>query len=431
LRRIIIQNPTTDKTYKGFLDAEYVSGTSLTVKSNVSFAANDLIVVSEPRGELSEDQQVASITGVTTITLSAALNFSHNKGTSFYRVLWNFVSIEARSSSAGVFAEITQSSIQWDDKNGETIFFHTAGTDSFEYRFRFRNSVTDTFSEYSPTITGAVPARDTVTYMVNNVRKLAGDLERKIVTDDEIIRFFNRAQDIIYARNPRYWFLLVDTFQGSNGIAATADTDVYSLATYTTFGHLDKIRYRRVEGATDNLYHLQGKSEVDFDRLVRNQNRGTNNYARFYKRIPADSSSDNGYFQVWPKTKDAGVGTFFPNYYEKMADLDTVEDTTQVPYPALLEDYAIAQVFRVKNDMDKAEEYKLRFFGPADRAQSLERSEGLVLLDQLDVHQRKPQGQPKSLFKFRGQKGISNLYGQATVTPLDQLREEQFLGRYY
>src|SRR3990167_8781419 len=217
MRRVRINNPLLDKSYRTFLDSDYSSGTTLTVVNNISF--------------------------------------------------------ERRTSSAGTFAEITETAIQWDNKDNETVYYDQNATDNYEYRFRFRNTSTLEYSEYSPTITGAAPERNTVRYMLRQVRLLTGDTERKLAEDEEIIRAFNIAQDIIYTHNPKYWFLYADTFEaGSGSIAATAGEDVYTLNNLTRYGHLAGIKYRYNSSPTDNIYRLKKITEVEFDRLDSDQN---------------------------------------------------------------------------------------------------------------------------------------------------------------
>ena len=208
MRRVLTQNPSVERTYKGFISSDYSSGTVLTVSNNNSFAADDFIVIGEPSEELTEEKKISSVSGTTTINLASALNFAHPKGTSIYKVLWDNVSIESRVNAAGTFAEITLSAIQWDNKHNETVFYDSSGADATEYRFRFKESVGNTFSEYSPTITGAGFSRAQVGNLIQNVRLIVQDEKRKIVTDDELIRFFNRAQDIIYSYLPRSTGLL-------------------------------------------------------------------------------------------------------------------------------------------------------------------------------------------------------------------------------
>jgi hypothetical protein len=406
MRRIRIVNPLLDKAYKTFLSADYSSGLSLTVFSNVSFAANDLLVVGEPKEELTELKKLDSITAKTGMTIPSALNFSHSKDTPIYKSLWDFVSIEGRSSSAGTFAELTQSAIQWDNDKGETIYHHSAGTDTWQYRFRFYNSVTATYSEYSSTLTGTGFERKMVGYMLRTIRKITNTWDQSIVSDDEIIRALNEAQDIVYAHNPKYWFLLVDTYKAGTGIAAIANTSVYSLSTYTTFGHLDSLRFRYNSGGNDEIYHLDKKSDVEFDKIAGNLNDAADDWTWIYKLLPADSSSDNGYIHIYPKTKTTDVGTLYPNYYEKMTDLEDVADETQIPFPKILEEWGIGFVYQLKGDETKAKIYQSGLI--SDNEDKVPRY--LLLLDKMDRQQKMAQKQARNLWNFKGQRGARNLF---------------------
>lgn len=427
MRRVRIQNPTLDKNYRTYLGADYASGTTLTVASNTSFAALDFLIVGEPREEATEIKQLSSNTGATTMTIASALNFAHSKGTPIYKTPWDFVSIERRTSSAGVFAEISQSAIQWDNPQNETVYFDSDATSAYEYRFRFYNSSSTTYSEYSDTLTGALPGRNTVRYMIQIVRDITADKERKIVSDEEIIRALNRAQDIIYAHNPKYWFLYVDTFElGSLSIAATAGEDVYTLNNLTRYGHLSGLKYRHTSGATDVIYQLRRVEEVEFDRLDSDQNLTDDNWPTIYKLIPADSSSDNGYFKITPDILASSIGTFYPTYYEKMANLDSPADSTQVPLPDLLIDYAISYVEKIKGNESKAKIYEANLINIT--GENLRQvPPGLKMLDQLDANQRKAVGQPQSLKVFKGHKAIRRLYGNKYPgVSMDYIRENYF-----
>src|SRR5690349_21699964 len=123
MRRLRIQNPILSKSYRTYVSADYSSGVTLTAASVTSFAANDLLVVGEPREEYAELKKLNSTTGSTTMTLASALNFAHSKGTPIYKSAWDFVYIERRTSSSGSFSVVSQSPIQWDNKNNETVYY--------------------------------------------------------------------------------------------------------------------------------------------------------------------------------------------------------------------------------------------------------------------------------------------------------------------
>ena len=251
-RRVTIGNPSVDNTYRTFISSAYSGGLTLSVLSNVSFATNDLTVFGEPGEELTELETISSITGKTTITVAAALDFSHPKDTPIYRVNWNFVDLEGRSSSSGTFATLTLSPIQWDKLN--TVYYHSDGTDTWQYRFRFYNSITATYSEYSPTIAGSGFTRSSVGYMIRQVRQIANDLDGRVAGDRAIIRFFNMGQDIIRGVKRDWSWLKVS----DNTTTTTASTKRYGLPTNIgNTGNVSDIRYRYDDGTNDIIYQLK------------------------------------------------------------------------------------------------------------------------------------------------------------------------------
>jgi len=409
MRKIIISNEILTKdTYNTNLSSDYSSGTSLTVISNVSFAANDLIVVGELGEENTELKKVDSISGKTTITLASALNFSHEKDTPVYKVAWDNVSIERNS------VEITQSAIQWDKK--DTIYYDSSGTASDSYRFRFYNSVTTTYSEYSPTQTGAGPTRPSLGYMIREIRKLAQDIDRKIVTDLEIARFINSAQDIIAGIRSDWWFLKVE----DTSKTTTGGTKKYSLPSGVgNMGAVEAIRLNYNDGTNNELYHLEYKPTVEFDELIRdnrNQEADRDDYTIYYTLREPDSSAAQGYFEVWPVPLTTGRGTFYIRYFKEMTDLDDVSDETSIPIPVILEDYALAQIERIKGNETKAELYERKFFGPPQGLKESRQISGISLLERLNNAQKRPTGQPRQLIRFGGQRVIARLYGNRSST---------------
>ena len=422
MRKVVIANPTVINTYKTFLATAYTVGaTTLDVLSNVSFAAGDVPVIGNTGEEEAEQEQLSTITGKNTLNLSASLDFDHPKDTPIFKVAWNFVEIEWRSSSAGTFATLTQSPIQWDKLN--TIYFHDAGTDNSEYRFRFYNSVTATYSEYSPTVTGSGFERNQVGYMIREVRKVINDPDGRVMSDKEIIRAFNEGQDIIRGTKDNWWFL-----KGENSSTTTTASDSnYALASAIgSTGNLDKILYRYNDGsATDITYPLKFKTEAEFDMLVTDNDRSDDDDVECYTLKPADSSSDAGYFEVYPTPATTGRGTFIQRYFKQITDLATVSDETVIPFPQILENFAIGQAEAIKGNENKAAIYNGLFYGKRQEGRrTIQADTGINMLSRMDAFKRRPSGQPLSLKRYRGQRAIQGLYGQRYGDNRDELREK-------
>lgn len=72
------------------LDADYVVGaTALTVKNNDDFTTGDIIIIGKLGSKTSEQAQVASTTGATTVTLSSATTLTHKRFEPITRLFGN------------------------------------------------------------------------------------------------------------------------------------------------------------------------------------------------------------------------------------------------------------------------------------------------------------------------------------------------------
>lgn len=418
MRKVSVGNPQLNNSYRTQLASAYVSGTSLTVLSNESFAANDIIVAGEVGEELAEDTTVSSLTNKDTIVVGTAFNFDHPKDTPITKVAWNKIVLEGRSSSAGTFAEVETKDIQWDKLN--TIFWHENGSDSWEYRFRFKNTVTGSLSDYSPTVTGAGFSRNQVGYMLRQVRQISDDTNGEVAGDRQIIRFFNKAQDIIRGVKKDWYFLRVE----DSGITTVQSQVRYTLPTgIGDLGNVDDVRYRRVNGQDDLTYQLKYLPEKEFDLYIQDNNRTNNDDVEFYTLVPGDSDTPQGYIKLFP-TPDSVNNTILVRYYRDMTDLDSVDDETLVPIPSLLEDFAIAQVAKLRGNEDMAQVYEGYFYGKQRIGRRVSEADvGINLLMKLDAARRSPAGQPLAMKRWLGRRGINRYYNNRNAVNIDYLRE--------
>ncbi len=261
MRRITIPIPNLLHTEKTYLDADYSTGTALTVVNNYGFANDDFAIVGEPGEEKTETKDVTGQTGNQQIDISATLKLDHNKGCVIYR--FEYDQYEIYRYRSATWTLISTSNIQWDKR--ETIYIDSTGAATDYYKYRLKNSVATTYSDYSPSLIATGFTRNQVGYMIREVRKITGDTDRKIVTDDEIIREFNRAQEIIGNTRKDWWFLFVDTYKAGSGISTTAATHTYSLATYSSLNFISTIRYKFDDGTSDLVWHLTNVPKINLE----------------------------------------------------------------------------------------------------------------------------------------------------------------------
>lgn len=416
-----IVNPDLSRSEKTFLSADYSSGTILTVENNFGYANDDIAVVGDPGVENTEAKDVTSQTGNTIINISAALKFSHNKSDTVYR--YEYDQFEISRYRSATWTVISFSTIQWDKR--ETLYIDDDGLTTDSYRYRLYNSASATASDYSPTIPATGFTRNQVGYMVNEVRKILQDINRRIIPDDaEIIRQFNKAQDIIKAIRRDWWFLRKES---AGQITTLINTRKYGLNTYLSdLNQIDIVRFRYNDGSTDNTYPLKVISLSEMDELIQDGNQATDDWPRYATLNPPDSSDDTGYITIDRKIKTTGYGSFHIRYFKKMTDLSGSGDETDVPIPSILEDFALAYAFRIKGDEKRAAMYEESFYGPPPgRADQFKRPTGIRLLEIMQSNKSKAVGQPEVLKKWRGRNYNNRHYGRYGLSP-DTIRENYF-----
>ncbi len=334
----------------------------------------------------------------------SALKFSHPKGTPIYYTNWDKYSLEYRTSSSGgwnVYAGMPLA-INYDSQ--ATEYRDVLATSTYEWRYRYYSTEKLAYSDYSDTIGATGWARNTVGYMLKEVRKVVNDPDGKTISDVEIIRFFNAAQDKIYTLYDRWWFLLkigtvIPTVVGQKAYAMPTD-----------FGRMHSVLFENVQGSSDITYNLEYKSMIEYDDISRNNNSSNDDGMKFYSIFPPDTSSSTGYLRVWPKPATVSLN-ITPRYFKMFTDLSDYADVTEVPIPDILENYAIGMILLIRKEEDKANVY---LGSPSRPGQFYQQIELLKLM------QRKNARPMRSLWEYRGRDAEKYLFGNRSASSQDR-----------
>lgn len=424
VRRIRIKNPDLLNTNRTWLDADYTSytsGSTITVVSNVGMAANDICVIGEMGQEKTEAQPIDSTTGYPTITLSNDLAMSHQKGTPVYKTEFDRVQIDYSLGVSWITLDTVD--ITWD--NAWTVYVHVGGNDNYSYRYRFYNSASSNYSEYSPTVTGAGFNKYQMGRLIQNIRKTIKDPDGTIVNDDELLRFLTAAKDIIRAKRADWWFWLKTDAGTITTVDGKRDYNLDDIS--ENIEYIKNVRYEDDSTSGDEvLYNLRFYGDVEFDQQIVDMNATEDDSLDIYTILEPDQNSTAGYLRVDPVPATTGGGKFHIRYYEPDEDYNDVADATSIPIPSILENYAIFRCEQIMGDENKAKIYKELFFGPADRSKDTQSLSGVALLESMQNNKGRPTGQPRSIKVFRGRMPIGRLYGNRVTTNRDTLVENYF-----
>lgn len=420
-KRLRIPNPSLINAEITYLDADYSSGADLTVQRANIFQNDDIAVVGRPGEEKTEAESVLSITGSVTITLDAALNFDHNKATPVFLSRYDKVEISRMITSVGTWSIVTTIDIQWDKL--ETLYDDLNGSDLHSYKFRYYNSAGAYYSDYSPTLAGGGFSRNQVGEMIFHVRRNIRDLNKERTKDSVIIKYLGDAQDFLTGIKHDWWFLRRDTYELSkrslaSGITAVAGRNYYDLDAYSDLNYLQRVRYHYLPSSTNRIYDLIPKDPESFARYEEDLSQTDNDSVLYYKQESPDTNSDIGYIVVWP-TPETATGIFYPIYFKKMPTLNTIDDTTPVPFPQVLEDYASWQIHEDLGNESLAAKYKKQFFGEPVRGLQPNVVTGIALLEQHQNRRKEPTNKAKTFWRPRAGGALHGGYSHDWVKEND------------
>jgi hypothetical protein len=405
---ISIRNPSVSENIKTLLSEDYSSGTNLNVDSSTSYVSGQYILVGELGGEKSEVTSLTATPPTDSSMTVTSLKFPHPKGTPVYYIKWDKYYLQYQTSSVGAWTAYPSMPLDLKYDSLSTEYRDPAATSTYQWKYRYYSSEAGVYSDYSDTISASGWAKNSVGYMVRSVRKIANDPESRTVSDTEIIRFLNAAQDTIYTLYDRWWFL----FKTGDPIDTIASTKQYSLP--EDFGRMHTVLYRFVNGSTDITYNLEYITLVEFDYLNQDNTVRNADEIKYYSIYPGDSSNLSGYLKIsgmgGESPLTAGLD-LTPRYYKIMTDLDSFGDLTEVPLPTILENYALAQIFKIRKEEDKASYYDKLF---------REQIELLKLMQKKQVTQR------RNLLEYKGRGSSKKLYGTRNFSNNDYLRENYF-----
>ncbi len=395
--RLRLENPDLKKEERTYVTADYTSGTTLTVRNNDAFTANNFAVIGEPGQEQTELAQIASTTGNTTITLSSGFSFSHPKSAPVYQSRFDKVSVERQTTTGGSWSAITNSpfALEWDGVDQfnkvATLVEDTTGATTYSYRWRFYNSVTGTYSDYSGTLPGSGLGRDTAGFVIQKVRRnpiAAG------IPDEVFYHYINDFQDTVYEEMPKAWWFSKE----GTAVATTADTYKYSIDdNWSDFLSMQYLLYQYVSGSTDNTYALSFIPQLEFWDYKTDANQSSSDSVTKWTLLPPDSSSAKGYIGVHATPETSSTCYLKPIYFFELSDIDSFDDTLVIPKPKAYEDYILYRIYDdIKNDATNADKYNART---------------AANITALKQRVRRQQGQ-REWRRYRGPRGYSKMFGE-------------------
>lgn len=246
-------NPPVDDYERGFLAVPVSeAATSLNIKNNERFAANDRVMIGAPGQEKTEIATVASVSG-NDVIITAALKFAHETDAPVYVLQFDQVEIYISTTGVdGAYSLLDTVTLDVDNPDLQTKYDHQTGVASNFYKFRFKHSIDSYFSDYSDPIPGGGFGRKTVGFIIGSLLKEFGDINEELVTRDELVEWMNECSDDLQTRARRPYNFL------KTRIALTKTANTYYIdepvdddtGEYLVW-KFDRIDYNKIDTTTD------------------------------------------------------------------------------------------------------------------------------------------------------------------------------------
>ena len=339
------ESPDLTDQEEAYLDQRAVSGaTSLTVKDNEGWAANDHVIVGGLRQDGSELRQVASTTEHTTITIDA-LDYPHEAGTKLTKIPYNQVVFYRATAKGGTYSVIATEAIEVDQRY--TTYNDTAGVSTSYGKVRYYNSTSTAHSDYSAEMPYAGYTDAMVRSMTDEILEQLKDKEEKHFNRDEVLNQLNRVSKILWKSVLKWRCLLTEDAT----LVTVADTETISLP--SDFDKFQSLHYTHPDD--DATYRLRYWTAEMFDKQTEDDDTAADDVDDDIKQFTIDTANSTIKLNPTPETADSVLTL---KYWKIPAVLDSDSDETPFPDPGVLISWVCYKLELKRKSADEALAYK-------------------------------------------------------------------------
>lgn len=346
---IPVINPETVDLEKSYLADPVARGvTSLTVKNNDRFTANDRIMIGEMGQEKTEIVTVSATSDGTVLTVGTTV-FEHEADTPVYKLLFDQVKFYRSTSLNGSYSVISTQNLDVDNANLTTSYDDVSGTTAHYYKFTFYHSVSAVESSFSDPIGGGGYRRNQVGNIVDEILQEVSDLNEVHMTRTELLGYFNDVNDdlTINVSKP-YDFLRTRAALTRTANALTIDfpTDSNGDETMWKFDRMDyNFSDTTPDPDTNNMSTITIIPEEEFrNRYSDIEVTATNVSDAKPLAICLDTAVKK--FRYWAPSKTTTSNVFYLYYWKYLTTIDSEGDLIETPTPKIYKIYTKGMYYR-------------------------------------------------------------------------------------
>lgn len=343
---ITLQNPTVEGLEKTYLSQSYNFGTtSIEVKNNQQFLANQRILIGEPGLAYTEVVTTGSPSANgTTIPIGATL-YSHEADTPIYLLQFDqgkfYRSINGIDGNYTLLAN-NPVNLDFTSEDLSTTYNDNSSQAGYYYKMTVFNSISSVESAFTdpiPAITGW--ARNQAGYLIEQVYTELADANEENLTRNELIGYMNEVNDdlimqVVKPYNFLYSRTVIPRVAGSNTITWPKDSNGNN-----TMWKFDRMDYHYVDNTTTPVTDTTSTlSVVDLpyfrNRWTTNQNDSTTRDDVIQEMALNEAEQT---FNYYPFSATNYSDAFYLYYYSTLSEITSEGDVIQTPSPKIYKHY--------------------------------------------------------------------------------------------
>lgn len=344
---IPVFNFETDNLEKSYLSDPVSAGvTSLTVKNNNRFAANDRIMIGEMGNEATEIVTVSAVSGGNTLTVGTTV-FAHSADDPVTKLPFDQVKYYRATSENGSYSTVSTQDLDVDNADLQTVYDDTTGTSSHYYKFTFYHSISTVESAFSDVIQGSGWRRRQVGRVIDEILQEVSDQNEQHVTRNELIGFFNDVNDdLLVDVSKPYSFLKTRTT-----LTRTANTNYIDFPTDSngdqTMWKFDRMDYNYTDSDTDTdiTKTITVIPPEEFRNLYQDNTIDSTTVSdEVPEAMTLDTSVNRFRFSHPFETTTSNV--FYLHYWKYFTELNSEGDEVETPTPKIYKLYIKGMYYR-------------------------------------------------------------------------------------
>lgn len=350
-------NPTIDDLEVTYLSNPISAGvTSLIVKNNDRFAANNRIMIGEMGQEKTEVVTVSNVSGGDTIVIGATV-FDHEADTPIYRLRFDQIKIYRATSVSGSYSLLATVDLDVDNDELATFYDDTTGLATHYYKTSAYHSVSTLESALSDSIAGTGWRRNQVGGIIDEILAEVSDPTEQHVGRLEMLGYFNDVNDDLTTNVSKpYDFLRTRTPLTRTANAITLDFPVDANGDETMW-KFDRMDYNFTDTTTDPDTNLMTTLRVYPEEEFRNKYSdieitGTNVDDKTPEAISLDTAVSK--FRYWPASQTTIANAFYLYYWKFFNRIDSEGDVIETPTPKIYKLYCKAMYYRKRGIVESS-----------------------------------------------------------------------------